>query len=274
MSFVAEFLKSVAAEGEACIRLSAHLRLESILCAPVDVLHLDDDVLVVMKPSGLLAQPDHTGDADVLTNAKARLATRLETQDPFLGLVHRLDRPTSGLMVLARTSAAARSLSAQFRERTVSKLYVALVEGTLRGIGRWTDYIAKPGRRPTLVPPEDPDGKRAELEWQALGRTKTHTLLQVRLHTGRPHQIRLQASDRGHPVVGDQRYGATTSSKGILLHHAVLRIDHPSQPRRLTFTAAPPTAWNRHLSDGLRAAMTRMLEQAGPSLTTDSTEHQ
>src|SRR6056297_685362 len=133
------------------------------------LLHKDAQLLVVQKPSGLLAQPARTGDVDVLTLGKRHLREQGES-DPFLGLVHRLDRPTSGIMVLARTSAAARALSRQFRERTVQKTYLALVEGTWRGVGTWTDYIAKPDRQPMVVGPDHPEGKRAALDWQALHR--------------------------------------------------------------------------------------------------------
>lgn len=230
----------------------------------MEILHLDDDLLAVCKPPGLLAQPDHTGAPDVLSRAKAEMAEHTGEPDPFVGLVHRLDRPTSGIMVLARTSAAARVLSAQFRERTVSKQYIAVVEGTLRGIGTWTDYIVKRERQPSLVPPDDPEGKRAQLDWQALARTEKRTLVQVQLKTGRPHQIRLQASGRGHPVVGDARYGAATAGEGILLHHAILRIDPPSDPRRLTLTAKPPSQWARLIDDEMQAAIGRALRQARP----------
>lgn len=241
---------------------------------PMEILHLDDDLLAVRKPAGLLAQPDRTGDPDVLTLAKERMRERFGTTDPFVGLVHRLDRPTSGIMVLARTSDAARKLSAQFRERTISKQYLAVVEGTLRGIGAWTDYIAKPGRQPTLVSPDDPDGKRARLQWQALAHANEHTLLQIQLQTGRPHQIRLQAADRGHPVKGDTRYGAGTPRNGILLHHTLLRLEHPTQARRLLLTAAPPPTWHSSLSAEMRKAIDRMLTQAQPHAPDRSTEHE
>ncbi|MFP4227353.1 MAG: RluA family pseudouridine synthase [Salinivenus sp.] len=229
------------------------------------ILHLDDDLLAVCKPSGLLAQPDHTGAPDVLSQARARLAEHTGEPDPFVGLVHRLDRPTSGIMVLARTSAAARALSAQFRERTVSKEYFALVEGTLRGIGTWTDYIVKRERQPTIVSPDDPDGKRAHLDWQALARADNRTLVRLQLTTGRPHQIRLQSAERGHPVVGDRRYGASAGGHGIFLHHAIMRLDPPSAAPRLTLTAEPPSRWASTLHENMRAAVDRALRQARPS---------
>jgi tRNA pseudouridine32 synthase/23S rRNA pseudouridine746 synthase/23S rRNA pseudouridine1911/1915/1917 synthase len=229
------------------------------------ILYQDDHVLGVDKPPGLLAQADHTEDPDVVALGKQRAAGGAD-DDPFLGLVHRLDRPASGIMVLGRTSDAARHLSRQFRERLVEKRYLAVVEGTLRGIGTWTDYIAKPDRQPRLVDPDHDDGNRAVLDWQVLTSEDDQTLLQVALQTGRPHQIRLQATSRRHPVVGDQRYGATSSLPmgAIALHHALLRFDHPAQPVRKTVIAEPPEHWAGILSDDMRAAFRRMLDQARP----------
>lgn len=168
--------------------------------------------------------------------------------------------------MLARTSEAARHLSNQFHERTVEKQYLAVVEGVLQGIGEWVDYIAKPGRKPKLVPPDHGQGKRAELRWQALDAMPNRSLLQVELGTGRPHQIRLQTSDRGHPIVGDHRYGAESSmpDRTIALHHAVLRLDHPVENRRKTFVAAPPSGWNTVLASTMESAIQRMLRQAEP----------
>lgn len=237
----------------------------------MDFVYLDEQILVIDKPPGVLAQPDRTGDPDVVTLAKQQLADE-STETPFVGLVHRLDRPASGLMVLARTSAAARELSAQFRERLVEKRYLVLVEGVLEGIGTWRDYIAKPDRQPKLVTPDHSAGKRAKLRWQALTAGGGRTLLQVTLETGRPHQIRLQAADRGHPVVGDRRYGATSSlgDRAIALHHALLRVDHPDRPRRETFVAAPPALWNGAVTDAIAAAIERVLDRARPPDRDDS----
>ncbi len=229
------------------------------------ILHEDSELFIVRKPAGLLAQPDRTGDPDVLTLGKRHLRQQ-GIDEPFLGLVHRLDRPTSGVMALARTSASARALSRQFRERTVEKVYVAVVEGTLQGIGSWVDYIAKLDRQPQIVSPEHPEGKRATLDWQALHTAPNRTLLRLQLQTGRPHQIRLQAAERGHPVSGDSRYGATETWRDgeIMLHHTILRVDHPTRSRRETFVAPVPEAWGATLSDDMQAALQRMLAQARP----------
>lgn len=226
------------------------------------VLHRDDHILVVTKPPGLLSQPDHTGDPDVVSRAKD-LLREPSGGDPFVGLVHRLDRPASGVMVLARSSEAARALSRQFREREVEKRYLVVVEGALRGLGTWTDYIAKPDRQPRLVDPDHPDGKRAVLDWQVMGSESDRTLLQITLRTGRPHQIRLQAASRGHSVVGDRRYDATTTLPGraVAVHHVLLRTEHPSHPRRQTFTAPPPEHWAPVLSETFRTAVTGLLDR-------------
>lgn len=212
--------------------------------ASLPVLYVDDHLFVVNKPAGILAQADRTGDPDVVTLGKQYLRDQGKSA-PFLGLVHRLDRPTSGVMVLARTSDAARRLSRQFRERTVNKTYLAVVEGTLTGIGTWTDTIAKIDQQPQVVDPDHPEGAFAELTWQALGREAGRTLLQVQLHTGRPHQIRLQAAERGHSVVGDRRYGATETfvNGAIALHHVQLRCEHPATERVETYTAPIPDSW-------------------------------
>lgn len=230
----------------------------------METLHRDDHLLVINKPPGLLSQPDRTGDDDVVTVLKEALAPGAE--EPFVGLVHRLDRPASGLMVLARTSDAARDLSEQFRERVVEKRYIVLVEGALRGIGTWTDYIAKPGREPKIVDADDPEGKCAQLRWQALVSSEERTLLQVELHSGRPHQIRLQASSRNHPVVGDGRYGATASfaDGAIALHHALIRIEHPSRTHRETYVAGPPAIWTDAMTPKMNDAIERVLGQAYP----------
>lgn len=229
----------------------------------MEILHVDEQLFVVSKPPGLLAQPDHTGDPDVLARAKQWLEERGD-DEPFLGLVHRLDRPTSGVMVLGRTSAAARSLSRQFRERTVEKTYLAVVEGTLRGIGSWSDYVAKLGRQPTLVLHDHAEGKPAELDWQALHAAGGRTLLRLQLHTGRPHQIRLQAAERGHPVVGDTRYGAAAAAleRDIALHHAYLRLEHPERRRMATFVAPVPEAWDAVVVPKMRSLLEREMDRA------------
>jgi RluA family pseudouridine synthase len=224
--------------------------------SPSDILHLDDAVLAVVKPAGCLSQPDATGDTDIVKLAKSYLRNKTGTSDPFVGLVHRLDRPASGVMVLARSSKAARELSAQFHDRLAEKRYLAVVEGRMTGLGTCTGYIAKVGREPIIVGPQHPAGKRAVLQWQAVAPADPSlgehaSVVQVQLHTGRSHQIRLQLAEQGYPIVGDFRHGASTELDGrnLALHQTLLRVEHPHTYRMLTFEASVPDVWRNVLSD-------------------------
>lgn len=229
-----------------------------------DTIYTDDSVLAVVKPAGCLSQPDATGDADLVTIAKAYIRRKEGEADAFVGLVHRLDRPASGVMILARTSEAARDLSEQFRERLVEKRYLAVVEGQMTGMGTCTGFIAKEDREPKLVGADHPAGKRAMLQWQALAPADPSagehaSVVQVQLQTGRSHQIRLQLAGEGHPIVGDFRHGASTELDGrnLALHQILLRVEHPATYRMLTLTASPPDTWQNVLSS---AQWTRVCE--------------
>jgi len=208
----------------------------------------------------MLSQADATGDVDAVTWAK-RMLKDDGADEPFVGLVHRLDRPASGVLLMARTSEAARALSKAFRERSVEKRYLAVVNGTLRGVGRWTDTIAKIGRDPQVVAPDHPDGKHAEATWQALRAEEGRTLVQVQLETGRPHQIRLHCATRGHPVIGDVRHGAEEALDGrtVALHHALLRVEHPDTHRVHSFTTPVPEVWDPLLTDAMRDVIRNVL---------------
>lgn len=217
---------------------------------PFEIVHLDNHLLVVVKPAGLLAQADRTGDPDLVSEAKAYLKARFERPgDVFVGLVHRLDRPVSGLVVLARTSKAAARLSAQFRERQPAKRYLALVEGRLVGEGAREDWLRKAGGRVTREREGTPGARLARLRWRALATDGRRSLVDVDLLTGRAHQVRVQLAALGTPIVGDLRYGARASFDGrnLALHAYALAFEHPVSgpegPRRLAFTAPPPPTW-------------------------------
>jgi 23S rRNA pseudouridine1911/1915/1917 synthase len=224
----------------------------------LDVLYLDNHLLVVRKPAGLLVQGDETGDVDLLTLGKAYLKERFDKPGAvFLGLVHRLDRPVSGVVVLARTSKAAGRLSEQFRERAPDKRYLALVEGRLLGEGTREDHLAKLGRTVRIVKPSHSEARRAVLRWRALGTERTKkagdvSLVEVELVTGRAHQIRVQLAAMGHPIIGDLRYGATREFDGrnLALHSYALTIGHPTKREPMTFRALPPPTWRGYF-DGL-----------------------
>lgn len=220
-------------------------------------LYIDNHLLVVVKPAGMLSQADRTGDLDLVTAAKAYLKARFERPgDVFVGLVHRLDRPVSGVMVLARTSKAAARLSEQFRTRTVTKRYLALVEGVVEGQGRRTDWLLKEDEAVRVVGPGTVGAREATLSWEAVWTDSRRTLVAVRLETGRSHQIRVQLAALGHPILGDRRHGATTDwTRGaIALHAAALEVEHPTQRVPLAFVA-PPERWRGVPAAVLAAAL-------------------
>ncbi len=228
---------------------------------PFRVLHLDNHVLAVDKPAGMLAQGDATGDADLVTLAKAYIKERFEKPgNVFVGLVHRLDRPVSGVLVLARTSKAAARLSAQFAGRETSggpeKRYLAVVEGRLEGGGEQVDWLIK-GERGTVkrVREGTTDAKRAVLRWEPIAVEGRRTLVGVELVTGRAHQIRVQLAGLGAPVVGDLRYGAPAAhgdGRSIALHAARLSVEHPTTHERLVVSSRPP--WRGLLDEAVRRA--------------------
>ena len=216
--------------------------------AGVEWLYEDNHLLGLFKPAGLLSQADRTGDPDVVTLARDYLKTKFNKPgNVYVGLVHRLDRPASGTMVLARTSKAARRLSHAFRKRQVRKKYFAVLEGRLTGQGELQDAIRKDPRT-GRVSVDPVRGKEATLNYRVLGGIGHETLVEIILITGRPHQIRCQFAQRGFPVVGDMRYGATREFDGrnLALHCIELAFKHPVRPETTLIRAAPPSPWARY----------------------------
>ena len=223
------------------------------------VLFCDNHLLVVDKPAGMPTQADISGDLDLLTDGKRYLKSRFRKPGQvFLGLVHRLDRPVSGVLVMARTSKAAARLSDQFRVRDVTKKYFAMVEGSTGPAGRETAYVRKRGGGVVLASAGEEGAQYAELGWVKIADHEGSSILEVDLLTGRKHQIRFQLSAMGHPIVGDRRYGAKTPfvDRNIALHCFALSLDHPTRGTRLTWRSLPPKSWV-----GVRDALRRRVEQ-------------
>ncbi len=209
----------------------------------VGIVYEDNHLLVVVKPPNMPTQADASGDADLLTTMKAYVAeTYKKPGAVYLGLVHRLDRPVGGLLVLARTSKAADRLSEQVRKKTLSRQYVAAVRGDAPQRGELADWLLKDGKTNTVraVAEGTPGAKDARLCFARVGRAGDLSLLRVRLFTGRSHQIRVQLSHAGMPIWGDARYGAGRPGEQIALWGAQLGLIHPTLREPMRFDAPPP----------------------------------
>ena len=215
------------------------------------IVHEDNHVLVVVKPPNMPSQSDPTGDLDVLSAMKEYLAQKYHKRgEAYLGLVHRLDRPVGGLMVLAKTGKAADRLSAQVREKSLSRQYVAAVRGDVPQEGDLTDWLLKNARTNMVrvVPEGTNRAKEARLRFARVGGAGELTLVRVRLFTGRSHQIRVQLSHAGMPIWGDARYGGGRPGEQIALWGMHLGLTHPTTRERMDFTAPPPrdsAPWDR-----------------------------
>lgn len=218
----------------------------------LDILFEDNHLLVINKACGVLVQGDDTGDRPLVEIAKDYIADRYKKPGAvFLGVVHRLDRPVSGVVVFARTSKSLERMNALFRNKETVKTYWAIVE---KRPAHLTDtlvhWLVKDEKRnkTTAYRSEHPDGLRSELSYRYLEQHGTGFLLEVKPLTGRPHQIRVQLSSIGCNIVGDVKYGASTPNfdGSICLHARQLDFVHPVKKEPLRIVAAVPTngLWN------------------------------
>ena len=209
------------------------------------VLYEDNHIIVVRKDPNIPSQADKTEDLDMLTIIKDYLKEKYNKPgNVYLGLVHRLDRPVGGVMVFAKTSKAASRLSNQVREKTFKKKYLAVVDGKFdRENGILEDYLYKDERNniSKVVKPEKKNAKLAKLDYKVLAynEVKDLSLVKVNLHTGRHHQIRVQLSNAGHSIFGDQKYGTRGKGKQIALWAYELTIQHPVSKEEMTFKCLP-----------------------------------
>jgi 23S rRNA pseudouridine1911/1915/1917 synthase len=213
------------------------------------VLYEDNHLLVVVKPPGIPTQGAPGKTDSVVTLARRYLQQKYRKPGKaYLGVVSRLDAPVSGVVVLARTSKAARRLSEQFRLRKVRKRYWALVEGVPRPAnGECIDWLEhdERHRRVRVVEPGTPRGQEARLSYRCLKTRSGISLLEVELQTGRKHQIRAQLARRGWPIVGDRHYGSRRPFVGgIALHARSLTLIHPTRGESVEFVAPVPGGWS------------------------------
>lgn len=211
----------------------------------------DRHLMVINKPAGLLSQGDHTGDPDVVGLAKEYLLrSGNQNNSPFVGPVHRLDRPVSGLMLLAKSSKDAQQLSEQIKNRTIQKIYRAIVEGKPPPNGLLVHHLLKNNNRNIVrvVNSGEPKAKRAELSFVRIEHKETLAQLSVHLQTGRSHQIRVQLAEAGYPIWGDYKYGLDQpDGRDMALQAAELVFDHPATGKQQVFKLDRPedAPWNR-----------------------------
>lgn len=208
----------------------------------IPILYEDNHLLAVSKPAGLLSQEDHTGNPDLLNLCKDYIKKRYDKPgNVFLGLLHRLDRPVSGVMVFAKTSKAASRISEQIRSRQVKKTYLAVVEGDPPPNGVLEHHLVKNRETNTVEVVSSPQkkSKPAKLSFITLKKKSGLALVDINLETGRAHQIRVQFAEIDAPVWGDRKYGRSKSGS-IALHAHSFQLLHPTKKEELTFTAEQP----------------------------------
>ena len=208
------------------------------------ILYEDNQIIVVIKPQNVPTQADDSNDKDMLSMVKDYIKQKYNKPgEAFIGLVHRLDRPTGGIMVFARNSKAANRLTEQFKTHSVEKVYYAIANGVVKvRTQRLVNYLKKDTKENIvkIVPMSETGAKKAELVYNYLADDGKQSLLEVKILTGRSHQIRLQLANIGHSLVGDVKYGkekGMTSKLGLWA--GKLAFDHPTTKERMVFMACP-----------------------------------
>jgi 23S rRNA pseudouridine1911/1915/1917 synthase len=219
------------------------------------VIYEDNHLLVVNKAAGVLVQGDATGDTPLVELCKHYIKEKYNKPGAvFLGVVHRIDRPVSGIVVLARTSKSLERMNALFREKETRKTYWAIVKNKPpKNENTLIHWLIKDERKnkTTCYSRETPDGQRAELSYRVLGTIEGHWLLQVMPVTGRPHQIRVQLASMNCPIKGDVKYGFPEPNEdgSICLHARKLEFVHPVRKEPVHFEAVLPdtSVWKNFL---------------------------
>lgn len=216
----------------------------------IDIVYEDNHILVCLKPVFMPSQADRSGKPDLCSTLAAFIKERDEKPgNVFMGLVHRLDQPVSGLMVFAKTSKGAKRLSEQFRLDQVDKYYLAVTHGSIDNTpDRWHDYLSTKTKNGRYFVTDQERGKEAVLYIDRLAYKEDEnlSLVQIKLMTGRSHQIRVQCQTRGFPLLGDRRYGnelpADLETPSIALYASALAFTHPVKNTSLLFVSVPEIA--------------------------------
>ena len=217
----------------------------------LSVIYEDNHILVVNKAAGLLVQGDQTGDESLVDIAKRYIKDKYQKPgNVFLGLVHRLDRPTTGVIVLARTSKALTRLNQQFKDRLTKKVYRAVVSGSPEPKARLEHFLRKNSsqNKSFHYPKNTLNTKHAILRYRYIEQLRSYHVLEIELETGRHHQIRVQLAAVGLHIKGDLKYGAKRPNQNgsIHLHAQSLVLAHPTTKEEMKFIAPYPddVIWN------------------------------
>jgi 23S rRNA pseudouridine1911/1915/1917 synthase len=213
----------------------------------LNVLYHDNHLLAVNKPAGLLTQPSGTNRDNLEDRAKAYIKeVKNKPGNVFLHAVHRLDQVVSGIVLFACTDKALSRLNADMRAHRFSKIYHAVVAGTPpQKEGSLHHFLKHDDFRAEIAEETDRTAKECRLDYNVLKQSKTQTLLEIQLHTGRYHQIRAQLAAVGCSILGDEKYGSKTKLPGgaIALHHVRLTIIHPVKKEEIIIRAPSPDHW-------------------------------
>lgn len=212
----------------------------------LQILHEDNHLIVINKRVGDIVQGDKTGDTPLSELVKTYIKKKYDKPGQvFLGVTHRIDRPTSGIVVFAKTSKSLSRMNKMFAEKAPEKIYWAIVKNAPKNekdtLIHWLKRNPKQNKS-YAYPKEIPNSKRAELEYTIIKKLDNYVLLEILLKTGRHHQIRAQLSTLGCPIKGDLKYGFDRSNPdgGIHLHARKLSFEHPVKKEMISFTAPPP----------------------------------
>lgn len=220
------------------------------------IIYEDNHIIIVHKPAGLATQTSHIGQQDVVSELKNYLAKigqsvdgKRTSEQPYLGIIHRLDQPVEGLLVFAKTKEAAAKLTKQLSAGTLNKQYYAVICGKPSEIsGRLVDYLIKEGNTGRIGQSEEAEAKKAILQYQIIKViNKDCSLADIYIETGRFHQIRLQMSHAGCPILGDLKYGSEVSIelsrkygvKNVALYAYSIQLQHPMTGKKLEYSFQP-----------------------------------
>jgi len=212
----------------------------------IKVLYEDNHLIGVFKPAGILVQPDISGKTCLMDEVKKYLKKKCRKKGKvFLGLLHRIDRPISGIVLFAKTSKGASRLSKQFRDNEIKKIYQAIVIGKVKKReGVLINYILKDEERKKAIITDEKKGKKAELYYKVISYRGKNSFLEIKIKTGRFHQIRAQLASIGHPILGDKKYGASFSLPDKSIALSAVSLSFKTAVSKQTKTISIPEELN------------------------------